>query len=260
VASAVERQAPYRIGLIVPSSNTTMETELPELFRRRERQAPERFTFHSARLRMTEVTPEALAAMNAGGERAAAELADAGCDAMAYACLVAVMIAGPGAHVGTEAQLSEVASTPVVTSAGALPDAIRAVGATRVAMIAPYLPPLTERVVAYLGDLGIEVVDAISLGIADNREVGRQDPARLVELAGRLDRRHAEAIVLSACVQMPSLPAITEVERRTGLPVVTAATATAHALLGRLGPLGLPPMIDGAGWLLAGRHLATAAL
>jgi maleate isomerase len=24
----------YRVGLIVPSSNTTMETELPELFRR----------------------------------------------------------------------------------------------------------------------------------------------------------------------------------------------------------------------------------
>ncbi len=110
---------------------------------------------------------------------------------------------------------------------------------------------------AYLGDLGIEVVDAISLGIADNRDIGRQDPARLIDLAGRLDRRHAEAIVLSACVQMPSLPAIAEVERRTGLPVVTAATATAHALLGRL---GLPPMIDGAGWLLGGRHLATAAL
>lgn len=29
-----------RLGLIVPSSNTTMETELPELFRRRELTAP----------------------------------------------------------------------------------------------------------------------------------------------------------------------------------------------------------------------------
>jgi maleate isomerase len=33
-----------RIGLIVPSSNVTIETELPELFRRREAVAPERFT------------------------------------------------------------------------------------------------------------------------------------------------------------------------------------------------------------------------
>jgi maleate isomerase len=124
-----------------------------------------------------------------------------------------------------------------------------------VAVVAPYLPALTDRVVAYLADLGIDVVDAVSLGITDNRLVGRHDPSRLVELAGRLDRRNAEAIVLSACVQMPSLPVIAEVERRTGLPVVTAATATAHQLLEQL---GLPPMIDGAGWLLSG-HPALAA-
>ena len=243
--------APIRVGLIVPSSNTTMETELPELFRRRERQEPERFTFHSSRLRLTEVTPAALAAMNTGGEGAATELADAGCEAVAYACLVAVMVAGPGAHVDIEARLGRAAAAPVVTSAGALPEAIRAVGARRVALIAPYLPALTEQVVAYLADLGIEVVDAVSLGITDNREVGRQDPRRLVDLADRLDRRNAEAIVLSACVQMPSLPVIADVERRTGLPVVTAATATVYGVLDRL---GLPPMIDGAGWLLSSRH------
>ena len=145
----------------------------------------------------------------------------------------------------------------MVTSAGALPDAVRAVGATRVALVAPYLPPLTERVVEYLAADGIEVVDAISLGIADNREVGRQDPARLLDLADPARPAPADAIVLSACVQMPSLPAIAEVERYTGLPVVSAATATAHTLLGRL---GLPPMIDGAGSLLGSHYLAAAAL
>jgi maleate cis-trans isomerase len=85
----------YRIGLIVPSSNVAMETEIPELLRRREQHYPERFTFHSARMRMTQVTPEALAAMDAHSERCAAELADAECDALGYACLVAVMASGP---------------------------------------------------------------------------------------------------------------------------------------------------------------------
>ena len=68
-----------------------METELPELFRRRERLAPARFTFHSARAQLTSVTPAALAAMNEAADRSAAELADADCDVLAYACLVAVM-------------------------------------------------------------------------------------------------------------------------------------------------------------------------
>jgi maleate isomerase len=37
----------YRIGQIVPSSNTTMETEIPAILRAWEAVLPERFTFHS---------------------------------------------------------------------------------------------------------------------------------------------------------------------------------------------------------------------
>jgi maleate cis-trans isomerase len=102
---------------------------------------------------------------------------------------------------------------------------------------------LTRMVVDYLADLGIDVVDAVSLGVADNRAVGRLDPADLIGLVGQLDVRRAEAVVLSACVQMPSLPAIPQVEKLTGLPVLSAATATARQVLGTL---GLEPAIDGA--------------
>lgn len=241
---------PRRIGMLVPSSNVTMETEVPELFRRREAVAPERFTFHSARMRMTSVTPEALAAMNAQGERVAAELADAECDVLAYACLVAVMASGPGAHGDAERRLHLAAGgrTPVVTSAGALVDGIHALGVKRVAIVAPYAPPLTAKVVAYLGDADIEVVDAISLNVTDNCAVGRLVPADLVGHAGRLDLRRAEAIIASACVQMPSLPAIPIVEKRFGLPTLSAAVATTRSLLEAL---GLPPHVPEAGALLA---------
>jgi maleate isomerase len=59
-------RAMHRIGLIVPSSNTTMETEVPSLLRERERERPgDRFAVHSARVRMQHVTPEELRAMNA---------------------------------------------------------------------------------------------------------------------------------------------------------------------------------------------------
>ncbi len=47
---------PYRIGQIVPSSNVTMETEIPTLLRARESVGEERFTFHSSRMRMQHVT------------------------------------------------------------------------------------------------------------------------------------------------------------------------------------------------------------
>jgi maleate isomerase len=240
----------YRLGLIVPSSNVTMETELPQLFRRREQLYPERFTFHSARMRMTQVTPEALAAMDEHASRCAVELSDAGCAVLGYACLVAVMAAGSGAHTRTEESLGAAAGgTPVVTSAGALVEGIRLLGATRIAMIAPYVPQLTARVVDYLAGAGIEVVDALSRGIADNAAVGRLDPRDLLGLTDRLDLSRADALVLSACVQMPSLPALAAAEQRVGLPVLTAATATARGLLDRL---GLHPHIPAAGAVLDG--------
>jgi maleate isomerase len=48
---------------------------------------------------------------------------------------------------------------------------------------------------------------------------------------------------------MPSLDVVEAAERRTGLPVVTAATATARSLLDAL---KLEPVIPGGGALLAG--------
>lgn len=53
----------HRVGLIVPSSNVTVETEVPRLLARVE---GETFSFHASRMRMTEVTPEGLRAMKAG--------------------------------------------------------------------------------------------------------------------------------------------------------------------------------------------------
>ncbi|ANY07854.1 maleate cis-trans isomerase family protein [Pseudonocardia sp. HH130630-07] len=245
----------HHVGMIVPSSNLTMETELPRMLRAREEVRPEdRFVFHAARARMQHVTPEQLRAMNAQAQRAAAELADARPDVVATACLVAIMAQGPGYHCTAEDDITaalraEGSGAPVVSSAGALLSGITALGARRVAIITPYLEPLTKAVAAYLEDAGVEVVDALSLQVPDNLAVARLDPAGLREHHRRLDLTRADALVLSACVQMPSLPAIEPVQDEIGIPVLSAATATTHRILTAL---GLEPVVPGAGALLAG--------
>jgi len=242
-----------RIGLLVPSSNTTMETEVPALLRAREFVRPDdTFTFHSARLRMENVTPEGLRAMNEGTARATAELADLRPDVVATACLVAIMAQGPGSHRAAEAEIESIlerehARAPVVSSAGALVDALQALGARRIGIVAPYLEELTRLVVAYVEDAGIEVGDAISLEIPENRAVAALDPHDLEQHWQRLDLRGCDALVLSACVQMRSLEVLEEVERRSGLPTVSAATATTWAILRAL---DLEPVAPGAGALL----------
>src|SRR5204863_1915043 len=141
-----------RIGQIVPSSNTTMETEIPAMLRAREQHFAERFTFHSSRMRMKRVSPEELAAMNQEGLRCAAELADARVDVMSTACLVAIMAQGLGYHRHVQQELTSVARAnhcmaPVMTSAGALIDGLKILGAKKIALLAPYMRPLTDLVV-----------------------------------------------------------------------------------------------------------------
>ena len=247
----------HRVGMIVPSSNVTVETEVPALLARH---AEATFSFHGSRMRMHRVSPEELAAMNAQRGRCVDELADAGVDALLYACLVAVMAAGPGEHRRVEAavaaQLAE-RDLPagVVSSAGALVDALAALPARRIALVTPYVRPLAEQVVGYLGAEGFEVVDWVALEVPDNAEVGCIPGDRVLDAARGLDLTGADALVISACVQMPSLPLIPVAEAEFGLPVLSAATAGAFCLLRRL---GLPAELPDAGSLLGARS-ATAA-
>ena len=243
----------YRIGLLVPSSNTTMEAELSTLLRGREGVLPaESFTLHSARMRMANVTPEELRVMNAQTERATGELADLRPHVVATACLVAIMAQGPNHHRVVESEIAatlerEHAAAPVVSSAGALVDSLHALGARRIGIITPYLEDLTRLVAGYLEDAGIEVGDAIGLAVPDNRAVAALDPDDLLDHWQRLDLRDCDALVVSACVQMPSLTVLDEVERRSGLPTLSAATATAWAILRAL---DLEPVAPGGGALL----------
>nr|WP_201762681.1 Asp/Glu racemase [Paraburkholderia hospita] len=234
-----------------------METEIPAMLTSRYELFPEeRFTFHSARMRMMHVTPEELKKMDVDSDRCALELSDARCDVLAYACLVAIMCQGAGYHRTSESRLQKTvesngAPTPIVSSAGALVEGVKTMGFKRVAIITPYMKPLTQQVVDYIQSEDIEVTDSISLEVSDNLAVGRLDPLNLIGHADRLDISNADAVVLSACVQMPSLPAIQAVEDRLGKPVLSAATSTVYRILKTL---GLNTQVPNAGYLLSGKY------
>lgn len=250
----------FRVGQIVPSSNTTMETEVPAVLQRHGESRGVDFTFHSSRMRMMRVTKEELAAMDRDSDRCALELSDARMDVMGYACLVAIMSMGHGYHRESERRLHQRTvenggPAPVVTSAGALVQGLHALGAKRVAIIAPYMKPLTKLVIDYIEAEGVEVLDSISLEIEDNLAVGARDPLALLDIAPKLKIANADAVVLSACVQMPSLAAVPIVEKSLGVPVVSSAISTAFRMLEEL---GLETVAEDAGALLSGRYSSVA--
>ncbi|ARC34954.2 Asp/Glu racemase (plasmid) [Paracoccus yeei] len=233
-----------------------METEIPALLKAREMIAPERFTFHSSRMRMKHVTRDELSKMDADSDRCALELSDAKVDVMGYACLVAIMSMGLGYHAASQERLTKVVRSndsdgAVVNSAGALIAGLKELGAKKVAVVTPYMKPLTEMVVEYIRNEGFEVVDYRALEIQDNLAVAAHDPMNLPGIVAGMDTADADVIVLSACVQMPSLPAVSVVEAQTGKPVLTAAIATTWSMLRAL---DLPTRVPGGGALLSGAY------
>ena len=84
------------------------------------------------------------------------------------------------------------------------------------------------------------MIDSISLEINDNLAVGRHDPQ---ERPRSPAHRHGtiDALVLSACVQMPSLPAVQLIEDRVGIPVVSSSVSTTFMMLKKLGLKTLRP-------------------
>jgi maleate isomerase len=235
-----------------------METEIPAMLLARQTVRAERFTFHSSRMRMKKVTKEELAAMDRESDRCALELSDARVDVLGYACLVAIMSMGHGYHRESEVRLhtrtqENGAPAPIVTSAGALIDGLKQLNAKRIAVIAPYMKPLTKLVVDYIEAEGIEVVDAIALEISDNLAVGRHEPNNLMEIARKLKTATADVVVGSACVQMPSLPVLSALETVVERPVVSAAACTVFCMLQKL---GLETVVPQAGALLESRALS----
>lgn len=238
-----------RIGLVVPSSNVTVETEMPAILNRH---ASATFSFHASRMRMAKVSPEQLAAMNAQRERCILELGDASPDVILYACLVALMSVGPGEHQRVEGLVAEQLATggseaKIRSSAGALVEGLGALSAKRIALVTPYMRPLAEKVVAYLEAEGYQVTDWRALEVEDNHAVGCIPGDRVMEAARSLDLEGVDAVVISACVQMPSLDLVEAAEQEFAVPVISAATAGTYSILRAT---GLPVDIPGAGSLL----------
>ncbi len=71
------------------------------------------------------------------------------------------------------------------------------------------------------------------------------------EIVKKINVKGVDAIVLSVCVQMPSLAAIQAVEDRYGLPVVSSSICTTHQMLKKL---GLKTFVPKAGSLLSGKY------
>lgn len=216
-----------RLGLILPSSNTTTEPDLHWLL-------PEEVTLHSARIWVVDVTHDDLAKMNDDAESAARYLGTLRPNAIAYACTSGSFIGGPGYD---QELLSRIAgAADGVASVGTSPsmvDALREVGISRVSVATPYTDRINDGLTTFLSANGFEVLNIAGQQLVSNLEIGNQSPALIREFALANFDSSADGYFLS-CTNWRSTEVIETLEQELGKPVVTSNQATLWAALNAL--------------------------
>ena len=216
-----------RVGLIIPSSNTTMEPEMWKLM-------PEGVSIHSARARLEKVTVEELYAMEKEVAYASKLLATADVDIVVFGCTTGSLVGGTGYDEKIAREINEASGKPAVATATAVIEALKVLGARNIALATPYIDEVNEKEVRFLESHGYRVIDLKALRIERNTDIGRVSPSTVYRLVRSLDTRNADVVFIS-CTNLRTIEVIDVLEKDLGLPVFSSNTATAWMTLRTLG-------------------------
>jgi maleate cis-trans isomerase len=209
-----------KLGLMVPANNTTMEPELLDWL-------------PGAQCRTLRIPrgkgllgPAEIPAYVAQALALAEGYDPAQTDIVAYGCTAAGFIGGPARDAEIQTKLTAITGKPVVTTASAMIEVLRHIGAKRIAVVTPYMDPVNERLRAYLQQSGIAVVRLASFKAETTDELAAITAAQITALARETMTPDADAMFI-ACSQLPTRAIMAGLEREFGKPVWSSIKATA---------------------------------
>lgn len=174
----------------------------------------------------------------ANGVRA---LLDASPASVAYACTSGSFIHGLGGERRLHDVMREAGAPATVTTSGAMLEALRTLGARRVAVATPYNRMVTARLSAFLEQAGYEVVTSAYLGLSS--DIARVGAGGVRYLARSVRHSQVDAYFLS-CTNLRTFEVVSELEAELDRPVLAANQVTVWSAL-RAGNLPMPEVDQG---------------
>lgn len=226
-----------RIGLLIPSVNTTMEPEFHRFL-------PEGVSVHVARMAIEELTEAGLSKMGEKIEEAAKQVAAVAPDLIIFGCTSGSLIKG-SAHNEEMARLIEkVTGIPAITTSQAVVKCLGQLGIRKVAVATPYNEQINQREKEFLEENHIQVLRILGLGFTRyepvfplvKRPVSRvtlQEPYVAYKLALEAFVPEADGTFIS-CTNFRTFEIIQKLEIATRKPVVTSNQATLALALQKL--------------------------
>ena len=214
----------YRLGVLIPSSNTSVEEELGHTL-------PKEVSLHSSRLsHLSGVEPKAIEAMVRDVERASTLIASAGMDLLVLFATIPSLFHGKGFDEKIAKRMEELTGTKTITTSTAMLEALNLVGTKKLVLGTPFINSVNDKIVHFLESNGFEVLLYKGLGIEDNLSIGRLPPQSAFDLAIEIDQTDADTVLL-ACTNWRTLPMIESIESHLNKPVITTTQASLKAIL-----------------------------
>lgn len=230
-----------RIGLLVPSINTTMETEFWRI-------APQGVSVHTARIAGgRHGTPEELRNMEKEARAAAERVANTEPDVVVYGCTSGSFFEGPSWNRMICDELSKITGAPTVTTAGGMAECLIRNGHRKVDVVTPYVELTNERLKQFLRDQNVEVGRLMTFDMLDMFNHAKIQPEEIYRKVREISQDSDSSAVFVACTQLRALEVLDKLERDIGKPVYSAVQASAWLTYEAL---GIDPGITDCGSLL----------
>lgn len=216
-----------RVGLLVPSSNSTQEPEFAATL-------PSSVSLHVTRLGLASVDPDSTLKIVAELEKEAKKLADADVDVILLAATAPSTRMGKGYDAQIIQRIHDATGRRATTAATAMIAAMGAYNTRKVAMAGPWSSQTNQQVTDFLTSHGIEVVSQVAAEVTRNNDIGRMPPESAIELGLKADRPDADVLFL-ACGNWWTMPIIEALEARVNKPVLTTNNVAIWQVLKMLG-------------------------
>jgi maleate isomerase len=152
-------------------------------------------------------------------------------DIVVFGCTSAGSLNGIEFDAGIAKTIESQTGVRAVTIVASVASELRKIAAQRVAVFTPYREELTRTVAGCVREAGYTVAHAAGMGIVENLEIGRVEPAEIVKFVDsqmKSARSDADCLFLS-CTNWQAIAALGDLRSRFGLPVISSNQAAIAA-------------------------------
>ena len=222
----------HHFGVLIPSTNTTVEAELARL--------PAGYQAHYARV-LTSTPGRPFAPGRDEDVDYQAKLLGSAKVEMVMLMQTSASLFADDYDETTERRMSAAAGgVPAITSARAMGRALNALGARRIGLVSPYSEEVNARARRYFSEKhGLEIAVVEGFAATDSYAIGQLGPENARDAFARINRPEIDAFAVPGA-NFPTMAAIAAWEREFGKPVVTSTQASVWAMARQLGGDRIP--------------------